>query len=149
MTPSTPFAPDEDITGYMVDLVSLEAEIAGQALQDGEKELLAERFSPGRPIPDEFRERAKCLILNILERERNTDAQGKSFAAAMESLDVEYPTIAALTEELAASGRLGGAAASQGAPTGSEKMQLIGCAITLVVALLMIGMMVSFFFARK
>jgi len=145
----SPFGPDDDPKDYMIGLIAREAESDGVPLSEVEMELLAERFVPGKAIPQEFLEHVKCLISRVLERQKDLKDDQRSFGAALEWVEPEYPNIAALAEEVITSGGFGASPEMHGRRLFKDRAQLVGCAVAVVVALMVIGVALSFLFDRK
>jgi hypothetical protein len=147
----SPFSRQQDPLDHMLLALSLEAEAAGAPLSDDEKKTLASEVVPGRPIPDDLKERVKALISRILQRERTADSATKtiSFGDALEWVEPDYPNIAALAEEVIISRGSGALPQMHSGRLLKDRAQLIGCAIALVVGLIVIGVTISFLFGRR
>lgn len=135
----------------MLNLVSREAEAAGAPLNDSEKKVLAEEFTPGRIIATELRERINYLLGRILEREKGSSIaeNEKSFGAALEWVEPEYPNVAAFAEQLITKGGFGALPPKLGKAWIKDRAQLVGCAMALVLVLAAIAIALSFLFDRK
>jgi hypothetical protein len=135
----------------MLLALSREAEAAGIPLNETEKQMLAAEVVPGKSIPDDLKERVKPLISAILQRERTTHTGHNtiSFGDALEWVEPDYPNIAALAEEVIMSGGLGALPKLHGGRLTRDRAQLVGCAIALVIALMAIGVTISFLFDRR
>ena len=142
----SPFGRGKDPLEHMLLAFSLEAETAGAPLTDAEKKMLAAEAVPERPIPDDLKERVKPLISSILQRERTKDTGSNpiGFGDALEWVEPDYPNIVALAEEV-----ITALPQLHGGRLFKDRAQLVGCAIALVVALMLIVVECSFLFDRR
>ena len=147
----SPFSRHQEPLDYMLLALSLEAEAAGAPLSDDDKKILAAETVPGTPIPDDLKERVKPLISAIVQREgaTHTGHNTISFGDALEWVEPDYPNIAALAEEVIISGGLGALPKLHGGRLIKDRAQLVGCAMALVVALMVIVVTISFLFERR
>ena len=146
----TPFGRQEDPIQHMVELLSIEAANEGVPLSDKDKEVLASEVIPGAPISAELQNKAKKLIEEILKREqaRGRDEDPKNFGNSLEwAGDPDYPNIVMLTEEVISSGAsLRGLPPLHGWRRVKDRFQLLGCGLSLVLALFLLVLIVSFVF---
>jgi hypothetical protein len=147
----SPFRHGQDPLDHMLLALSVEAEAAGLPLSKTEKKMLAAEATPERPLPDDLKERVKPLISTILQRERTADPGTNSigFSDALEWVEPDYPNVAALAEEIITSGGLGDFPHLHGGRLIKDRAQLVGCAIALVVALMAVGLTISFLFDHR
>lgn len=145
------FCGREDPLDHMLLALSREAEAAGNPLSDTEMKMLAAEVVPESPMPDDLKERVKPLISAILQRERTTipDRTAIGFGDALEWVEPDYPNIAALAEEVITSGGFGALPQLHGRSLFKDRAQLVGCAVALVVALIVIVIMFGFLFDRR
>jgi hypothetical protein len=139
----SPFASHEDPVEHMMALLSKEAEDAGTPFDASEKKILCSEASNREPVPEELQSKSKTLIEQLLRREQTTETSNdpKSFNNSLEwAGDCSYPNIVALTEKVVTSGT--GVLRLHGRGWAKDKIQLVGCA--LAVVLLMFLLVVSF-----
>jgi hypothetical protein len=148
-----PFADHEDPVAHMVALLGREAESAGTPFTEAEKKILATTFAPEEPLLEEFRQRTMKLIEELLRKEQTSGAvpDPKSFDNSLEWAGAgSYPNIVALTEEVVTSG---GSRKSlprlHGIRWAKDRMQMLGCALTIVLLMLLIVGISAVFFHRK
>jgi hypothetical protein len=138
-----PFANHENPAEHMVELLAEEAELAGMPLSPDEKQILRREASIREPVPEELRSKAKTLIEQRLKREQaagNSD-DPKSFNNSLAwAGEPSYPNIVALTEDVFTSGP--GDFRLEGRRWIKDKLQLVGCA---VVVILVVGLLVTAF----
>lgn len=149
----SPFGPQEDPIQHMVDLLSIEGANVGVPLSDTDKRILASEVIPGAPISEELRNKTKSLIGEILRREQASGRVEdlKCFSKTLEwAGDPDYPNIVMLTEEVITSGAsLGGLPPLHGWRRAKDWFQLLGCGLSLVLALLLLVLIVSFVFKSR
>jgi hypothetical protein len=82
----SPFAPEEDPVGHMMDLINAEAEKAGQPLTQSDLDILSKEHSDLDPIPDDLQQRVRKLIIRVLDEEPwdEFEREVKSFGSSME-----------------------------------------------------------------
>lgn len=147
-----PFGPDDDPVQRMLELLAREAEKDGTPLTPQDKEILLRERSDADPVPEKLRERTKILIARIYEDEATDDYYDdpRCFSIALQwAGDLAYPNIVALGEEVAC--QLGGQAYPplKGWRLLSDRIQLIGCALLVVLSMFAIGIAGSYFFGWK
>jgi hypothetical protein len=134
----------------MVELLSIEAANEGVALSDRDKKILASEVIPGAPISEELGNKTKRLIGEILKKEQTSDPveDPKSFGNTLEwAGDPDYPNIVMLTEEVIRSGAsLRGLPSPHGWGRVKDRFQLLGCGLSLVLAILLLVLIASFVF---
>jgi hypothetical protein len=138
-----PFASHEDPVEHMMELLSKEGEDAGTPFDATERKILCSGASNKAPVPEELQRKSKTLIEQLLRREQTTETSKdpKSFNNSLEwAGESSYPNIVALTEEVVTSGT--GVLRLHGRGWAKDKIQLVGCA--LAVVLLMFLLVVSF-----
>jgi hypothetical protein len=136
----------------MVSLLSQEAVRSGIPLTEAEERILVAEFVPGLPITEDFHERTKRLIGQILQRERETplEERTKSFVSSIEwAGDQNYPNIVAIAEEVITGGGLGPMPPLRGRAWLKDRTKLIGCAFFAVLCLMLIILAVSYFSRGK
>jgi len=145
-----PFANHEDPVEHMIELLSKEAEQAGTPFNADEKKILRSKASSGEPIPEELRRKSKTLIEQLLNREKAayTNSDPKSFNNSLGwAGESSYPNIVALTEEVVTSGT--GDLRLHGRRWAKDQIQLLGCAVAVILLLLLLGVGLSFIFHWK
>ncbi len=145
-----PFANHEDPMEHMIELLSKEAEHAGTPFNADEKKILRSKASSGEPIPEELRRKSKTLIEQLLNREKAADTSGdpKSFNNSLGwAGDSSYPNIVALTEEVVTSGT--GDLRLRGRRLAKDRIQLIACAVVVILLMLLFVAGLSFVFHWK
>jgi hypothetical protein len=147
----SPFRSREDPLDYMLLALSREAEAAGTPLSETDKKMLAAEVVPESPMPDDLKERVRPLISAILQRERAAEPVTNTicFGDALEWVEPDYPNIAALAEEVITSGGFGALPQLQGRRLFKDRAQLVGCAVALVVALMVVGVIIGFLFDHR
>jgi hypothetical protein len=148
-----PFANHEDPVEHMVELLCKEAESAGTPFSEVEKKILASESTSEESVPEELRQRAKKLIEELLRKEQTSGAvtNPKSFDNSLEwAGDPGYPNIVALTEEVVTSGgSLKALPKLRGRRWAKDRIQLLGCALSIVlVMLLIVGIFTVVFYSR-
>jgi hypothetical protein len=136
-----PFASHEDPVHHMVALLCKEAESAGIPFTENEKQILASESSSEKPVPEGLRQRAKKLIEELLSKQQTSGAvtDPKSFDNSLEwAGDPGYPNIVALTEEVVTSGSLKLRPRLQGRTWVKDRVQLLGCALSIVLLMFLI-----------
>jgi hypothetical protein len=147
----SPFARHEDPVEHMVALLSKEAENAGTPFSADEKKILRSERASGESVPEELRQKSRKLIEQLLTKEQTIEADKdpKSFDNSLEwAGDREYPNIVALTEEVVMSGGFG-VLPLHGRRLAKDRMQLVGCALSVVLFMFLIVVAFSVFFHRK
>lgn len=133
---------------HMVDMLARESINAGTLLTDEEQNLLSLECV----IRGVLKEKSKILIYQILERELVSGAteleHPDSFYNFLEwAGDPDYPNIARLTEEVVLEGRASGAFPPPGRLHGwgfaKDRLLLVGCGLALVIAIFVVGWLVS------
>src|SRR5271157_5318606 len=145
---NSPFGRDEDPLDHMVELLSDEAIKDGAPLTGRDREILARENSRLEPMPEVLRQRAKDLIMRIFEAEPfdEWERDPKCFSCSLQwAGDGRYPNIVALAEEVACD------LARPSPPLRGRKkvidaVQLIGCAVLLVLLMLAIVIGAGFLF---
>jgi hypothetical protein len=146
----SPFASHEEPVEHMVALLSKEAENAGTPFSADEKKILRSETS-GESVPEELRQKSRKLIEQLLKKEqtREADKDPKSFDSSLQwAGDREYPNIVALTEEVIMSGGFG-VLPLHGRRLAKDRMQLVGCALSVVLFMFLIVAAFSVFFQGK
>jgi hypothetical protein len=136
-----PFGSHEDPVEHMVALLCKEAESAGTPFTEDEKQILASESSFEKPVPEELRQRAKKLIEELLSKEQTSGAvtDPKSFDNFLEwAGDPGYPNIVAITEEVVTSGSLKVQPQLHGRRRVKDRIQLLGCALSIVLLMFLI-----------
>ena len=137
-----PFARHEDPVEHMVALLCKEADRAGTPFSEDEKKILCKESSVDDSVPEELRLRAKRLIEELLRKEQSSGAvtDPKSFDNSLEwAGDPGYPNIVALTEEVVSSGgSLKALSQFHGRRRAKDLIQLLGCALSIVLLMLLI-----------
>jgi hypothetical protein len=144
-----PYARHEDPVEHMVALLSKEAESAGTPFSEDEKKVLSSQSTSEDPVPEELRQRAKKLIEALLRKEQSSGAVTgpKSFDNSLEwAGESSYPNIVALTEEVVTSKAL---PQRHGKRWVKDMIQLLGCALGIVLLMMLIVVFVSFIFQSK
>jgi hypothetical protein len=146
----SPFRRDEDLVQHLVELLSQEAEKVGTPLTNSEKEALARESSRLEPLPEDLRQRTKELIRGIFEAEPwdSFDADPRSFTNSLEWADPSWPNIVALAEEVS-SGNAGHAPPLHGWKRVKDSVQLVGCALLVVLLMFAVVITIGFLSARK
>jgi hypothetical protein len=148
-----PFGPDEDPVKHMVELLSAEAEKAGTGtpLSLVDKEILARESSPSDLMPEDLRQKAKELIVRIFEAEPDAvERDPKSFSDSFQwAGDSSYPNIVALAEEVARDISRTAFHPPRGWKLVRDRMQLIGCAVLVVLLMFAIVIGAGFLFGWK
>lgn len=139
----SPFARGEDPVTHMVDLLSLQAQKAGTPLTPADQEMLARQSTRGDPLPEELRHKAKELIARIFEAEADAvERDPRSFSDSLQwAGDLGYPNIVALAEEVSCDISRTAFPPLRGWKRISDRMQLVGCAV--LVVLLMFAVVIS------
>jgi hypothetical protein len=137
-----PFAGDEDPVAHMAALLCKEADSAGIPFNEDEKKILVAEVTSKLSVPEELRQRAIRLIQELLSKEQSSGATAdpKSFNNSLEwAGDPGYSNIVALTEEVVTSGgsrkplpRL------HGKRWAKDRIQLLGCAVAIVLLMFLI-----------
>jgi hypothetical protein len=137
-----PFASHEDPVAHMVELLCKEAESAGTPFSEDEKKILASESTFEDSVPQELQQRAKRLIQELLRKEQISGAvkEPKSFDNSLEwAGDPGYPNIVALTEEVITSGgSLRAVPQLHGKRWAKDRVQLLGCALAIVLLMFLI-----------
>jgi hypothetical protein len=147
----SPFASHEDPVEHMVVLLSREAENAGTPFSAEEKKSLRSERASGESVPEELRQKSRKLIEQLLKKEqtRAANKDPKSFDSCLQwAGDREYPNIVALTEEVMMSGGFG-VLPLHGRRLAKDRMQLVGCALSVVLFMFLIVVAFSMFFHGK
>jgi hypothetical protein len=145
-----PFANHEDPVEHMIELLSNEAEHSGTPFNADEKEILRSKASVGEPIPEELRRKFKTLIGQLLNREQaaKTSSEPKSFNNSLGwAGESSYPNIVVLTEEVVMSGT--GELRLRGWRRAKDQIQLLGCAVVVILVMLLLVAGLSFVFHWK
>ncbi len=149
----SPFASNEDPAEHMVSLLAKEAEIAGTPFGEAERKILLREAAPAEPVPEQLQQRAKKLIEQLLRKEQSSasSADPKSFDNSLEwAGDPGYPNIVALTEEVVCSGgSLKALPRLHGRRWLKDTTQLVGCAFSVVLLMLLIVVVIGLVFQRK
>lgn len=146
----SPFADHEDPVEHMIELLSKEAEHAGTPFNADEKKVLRSEVSSGEPIPEELRRKSQTLIRQLLNRENAGESsdEPRSFNNSLGwAGDSSYPNIVALTEDVAMSGT--GDLRLRGRRWVRDQIQLLGCAVAVIVLMLLLVVGLSFVFHWK
>ena len=147
------FASHEDPVEHMVALLCKEAESAGIPFSEDEKTILARESTPEESVPEELRQRAKKLIQELLRKEQTSGAvtETKSFDNSLEwAGDPGYPNIVALTEEVVTSGgSLKALPQLHGKRWAKDRIQLLGCALAIVLLMFLVVGIFSVVFQSK
>jgi hypothetical protein len=138
-----PFASNEDPVEHMVALLCEEADSAGTPFNEDEKMILRRESKSDGSVPEELRQRAKRLIEKLLRKEQISGAvttDPKSFDSSLEwAGDPGYPNIVALTEEVVSSiGSLKPPSQLQRLRRAKDLIQLVGCALLVVLLMFVI-----------
>jgi hypothetical protein len=146
----SPFAQHEDPVEHMIELLSKEAENAGTPFDSNEKKILRSEASNREPVPEELRQKSKTLIRQLLSKEQAAATSGdpKSFNNSLGwAGDSSYPNIVALTEEVVTSGT--GDLRLRGRRWAKDQIQLLGCAVLVILVMLLFVAVLSFVFHWK
>jgi hypothetical protein len=145
-----PFANHEDPVEHMIELLSKEAEYAGTPFNADEKKILRSKASSGEAVPEELRRKSKTLIQQILSREQaaDTGSDPKSFNNSLGwAGESSYPNVVALTEEVVMSGT--GDLRLHGRRWAKDQIQLLGCAVVVILLMLLLVAGLAFVFHLK
>jgi hypothetical protein len=145
-----PFANHEDPVEHMIELLSKEAEHARTPFNADERKILRSEAASGEPIPEELRRKFKTLIEQLLNREQaaGTGSDPKSFNNSLRwAGDSTYPNLVALTEEVVMPGT--GDLRLHGRRWAKDQIQLLGCAVVVILLMLLLVAGVSFVFHWK
>jgi hypothetical protein len=145
-----PFANHEDPVEHMIELLSKEAEYAGTPFNADEKKILRSKASSGEAVPEELRRKSKTLIQQILSREQaaDTGSDPKSFNNSLGwAGESSYPNVVALTEEVVMSGT--GDLRLHGRRWAKDQIQLLGCAVVVILLMLLLVAELAFVFHWK
>ncbi len=149
----SPFDRHEDPIKHMVALLAEEATNAGSPFSEEEQKILGREVIPGESIPEEFRQKTKKLIEQILKREQEAEASkdAKNFGNTLEwAGDPDYPNIVALTEEVICEGR-----SHEGLPQlhgwrwSKDRLRLIGCAFSFVLFMFLVVIVFGLIIERR
>jgi hypothetical protein len=149
-TRKSPFASNEDPVEHMVELLSNDGENAGTPFNADEKQVLRRKASNVEPVPEELRQKSKAVIEQLLKKEQTTETNNdpKSFNNSLEwAGESGYPNIVALTEEVVMSGT--GILRLHGRGWVKDKIQVIGCALIVVLFMFLLVVGFSLIFRRK
>lgn len=144
----SPVSDQYEAVRHMVDMLARESINAGTPLTDEDQNLLSLECV----IPGVLEEKSKILIYRILERELVSGAteleHPDSFYNFLEwAGDPDHPNIVRLTEEVLLEGRASGIFPPPGELQGwgfaKDKLQLVGCGLLLVIAVFIVGWLVS------
>ena len=131
----SPFGRDEDPVSRMVELLFQEADKTGTPLTALDKAILAKESSRSDPMPEDLRDRAKKLITRIYDNKLKTkpEKDPKSFLISLQwaSDDPNYQNIVALAEEVAHTSF----PPLHGWELIKNRLQLVGCAVLIVLAM--------------
>jgi hypothetical protein len=145
-----PFANHEDAVEHMIELLSKEAEHAGAPFNADERKILRSKASSGEAVPEELRRKSTTLIQQILSREQaaDTGSDPKSFNNSLGwAGESSYPNIVALTEEVVMSGT--GDLRLHGRRWAKDQIQLLGCAVVVILLMLLLVAGLAFVFHWK
>ncbi len=149
----SPFDRHEDPVEHMVALLSEEAANVRTPFSEEEKKILGREVIRGESIPEGFRQKAKKLIEQILKREQEAEASkdAKNFGNTLEwAGDPDYPNIVALTEEVVTEGRSReGLPRLHGGRWSKDRLQLIGCAFSVVLFMCLAVAVFGLIFAHR
>jgi hypothetical protein len=146
----SPFASHEAPVEHMMELLSKEGESAGTPFDASERKILCSEASDRAPVPEELQKKSKTLIDQLLRREQTTETSNdpKSFNNSLEwAGDPRYPNIVALTEEVVTSGT--GVLRLHGRGWAKDKIQLLGCAVAVVLLMFLLVVSLSAIFHWK
>lgn len=146
----SPFGQHEDPVQHLVAILSREAETAGTPLTDTEKEILAREHSPNIPIPEELRQSAKQLIARIFDAEPRDEFERdpKSFSNSLEWTERGNPNIAVLAEEISRENpHL--SPPWYGWKRVKDRLQLVGCALIVILLMFAVVIALGFLFHWK
>ena len=146
----SPFADHEDPVEHMIELLSKEAESAGTPFDLTEKKILRSKASNKEPVPEELRRKSESLIEQLLKREQSAEtiSDPKSFNNSLGwAGESSYPNIVALTEEVVMSGT--GDLRLHGRRWVKDQFQLLGCAVLVILFMILLVAGLSFVFHWK
>jgi len=138
----SPFSSPEEAASNMVELLAKEAEKAGTALTDQEKETLLQASSESPfSVPEDLRQKAKVLIRVIFEAEApdDLDRDPRNFSDSMlYAGDRGYSNVVALAEEVAREIREAASPQQRGRRRAKDRMRLVGCGILVVLLMFVV-----------
>jgi hypothetical protein len=156
MVRKKPFKDQDDPIAHMVELLAAEAANAGTPFSEAEKLALASGSSSSHLgletlAHEDFRQRDKKLIEQILERERRSATnEPKSFGNSLEwAGDGSYPEIVALTESVVLEMRKKLPRAARYWLWIKDGLQLMGCGLLVVLGMLAAVIVAGFVFHWK
>jgi hypothetical protein len=149
-TRKSPFTSNADPVEHMVELLSNERANVGTPFNADEKQVLRRKASNVEPVPEELRRKSKAVIEQLLKRKQTAETNNdpKSFNNSLEwAGESDYPNIVALTEAVVMSGT--GILRLHGRGWVKDKIQVIGCALIIVLFMLLLVVGFSLILRRK
>ena len=130
----SPFGPGEDAVHHVIELLSKEAEKGGPPFTSLEKEILAREASSLDPLPKELHQRTRELVTQIYETEPwdEFEREPKSFTDSLEWIEPEYPNVLMIAEEVWRE-KFWLTPPLQGWKRVNDRLQLVGCALFVVL----------------